>query len=287
MKSSIIHIMHDNARLNRNISFFYKKHFFHRDDRHLMRGSSLIRGEQIAVYLGAKRNPTSGYENDVCIFVKPHFNHYAGLPKNCYVDLLDSKYFIDKLLNRPDIKLIVSSLESFHFLKKILAKNNIVFIPQHHCNFERDRRAKIDMRVAGYIGSPSNFNCSIDEVLRRCKQLGISFIHNFHYKNRSQVCAFYKQIDIQLDWRSKSTASNPLKIVNACSFGIPTIAYPKPFYEEMDGYYLKAENFDDMFKTLGDMKNSPYVYDNYAEIGLLKAEEYHIEKIADLYRKLY
>ena len=39
---------------------------------HLLRVSSLIRGNQMAEYLGGKLNPTEGYENDVCIYVKPH-----------------------------------------------------------------------------------------------------------------------------------------------------------------------------------------------------------------------
>ena len=33
-------------------------------------GSGIIRGEQVAHKLGAKLNPTSGYEDDVCIYVK-------------------------------------------------------------------------------------------------------------------------------------------------------------------------------------------------------------------------
>lgn len=62
------------------ISFFYKPAFLNINPNqafsertkpirggHLMRVSSIIRGEQIADYLGAKKNPESGYENDTTI----------------------------------------------------------------------------------------------------------------------------------------------------------------------------------------------------------------------------
>jgi len=52
------------------ISIFAKPPFMM---RHLQRVSSIVRGEQIAAYMGnARLNPESGYENDTCIYVKPH-----------------------------------------------------------------------------------------------------------------------------------------------------------------------------------------------------------------------
>src|SRR3990167_7107951 len=66
------------------LSFFYREAFLNVNPSeplrlrtkpikagHVMRVSSMIRGDQIAEYLGAKVNPTEGYENDICIYIKP------------------------------------------------------------------------------------------------------------------------------------------------------------------------------------------------------------------------
>ena len=54
-----------------SISIFAKKTSRGRGNR-LQRVSSMIRGVQVAEQIGAKLNPEEGYENDVCIYVKPH-----------------------------------------------------------------------------------------------------------------------------------------------------------------------------------------------------------------------
>ena len=58
----------------KDISFFAKPPQFRKrtsccEYPHLLRGSSLIRAWQMAEYMGAKLNPTSGYENDVLIYI--------------------------------------------------------------------------------------------------------------------------------------------------------------------------------------------------------------------------
>lgn len=51
-----------------NISFFAQPPYVM---RHLQRGSSILRGEQVAAHMqNARLNSTSGYENGVCIYVK-------------------------------------------------------------------------------------------------------------------------------------------------------------------------------------------------------------------------
>ena len=252
----------------------------------MMRGSSLIRGEQIADFLGAKKNPISGFENDICIFVKPHTNNYESLPKNSYVDLIDSKYYVDKLFNRPDLKLIVTSLPAYRGVKQMLTENEVFYIPQHHCNFERIKQENVEIKSVGFIGSPRNFQLNIEEFTKKCSKLGLKFLYKIDYKGRKHVCDFYHQIDVQLDWRPKSEANNPLKIINAASFGIPTIAFPKQGFEEMDGFYLKAGSIDKIFEVLLNLKESNSVYNDLAKGGIVKAEEYHIENIAKLYNKL-
>src|SRR3990172_9944834 len=77
----------------------------------LMRVSSTIRGDQIAEQIGAKLNPESGFENDVCIYVKPYWRepfefHFAGRP---YLDIIDT-YKLTRLANRfPEVTVITCS----------------------------------------------------------------------------------------------------------------------------------------------------------------------------------
>ena len=268
------------------ISFFYKKAFFHRDDTHLMRGSSLIRGEQIADFLGAKKNPADGFGSDLCILVNPHVNKYKELPQNSYVDLIDTKYFVDKLSQRPDLKIIVTSLPALSSIKMVLPQHKIYLIPQHHCNFERVRRTRKELTTIGFIGSPRNFQLDSEDFSKRCSGLGLKFMYKIDYKNRGHVCNFLQQIDVQLDWRPKSEANNPLKIINAASFGVPTIAFPKDGYQEIDGYYFKAENSDEIFEIISNLKRNGDEYTRHTQVGMIMAEEYHIQKIAKFYLAL-
>ena len=69
---------------------------------------------------------------------------------------------------------------------------------------------------------------------------------------------------------------NPLKIVNAMSLGIPTIAYPEMAYKEIEGYYTRCNKIEDLI--------TKPKYDKKALIE--KAEEYHIDNISKLYRGL-
>src|SRR3989304_8326463 len=64
-----------NVRMKNTFSFFYGRG-----------GAGLIRGVQMAEYLGAKKNPTKGFKNDICTYVKirPPDNH----SKRSYLDLV-------------------------------------------------------------------------------------------------------------------------------------------------------------------------------------------------------
>ena len=77
----------------------------------------------------------------------------------------------------------------------------------------------------------------------------------------------------------------PTKIVNAASFGIPTIAKPILGYKELKGYYVPANNIEELLAEAKKFKDLKY-YHHWAKKVLAMAEKYHIEKIAKLYRKL-
>ena len=208
------------------------------------------------------------------------------LPQNSYVDLIDTKYFVDKLSQRPDLKIIVTSLPALSSIKMVLPQHKIYLIPQHHCNFERVRRTRKELTTIGFIGSPRNFQLDSEDFSKRCSGLGLKFMYKIDYKNRGHVCNFLQQIDVQLDWRPKSEANNPLKIINAASFGVPTIAFPKDGYQEIDGYYFKAENSDEIFEIISNLKRNGDEYTRHTQVGMIMAEEYHIQKIAKFYLAL-
>jgi len=116
-----------------NISIFARPYFFVNDPLLgskpvLGRGTSLIRGEQMAQYLGGKYNPIEGFENDLRIYLKPRsLDHIRD---NDYVDVSDSgDIIIEQLKKRPKLKLIASSLATYEYLKERLP-NKIVLIPE-------------------------------------------------------------------------------------------------------------------------------------------------------------
>lgn len=224
-----------------NISFFAKPYFWGVSPKivsgpFLHRGSSLIRGEQIASFLGAKYNPESGYENDICIYVKPR--NLDKIKDGDYVDVIDEEYLIALLAQRPKINVIAASLYTYEVLRDKL-KNKVVFIPQHHCNFERAKRNTDKATTAGFLSHPSNTNYgACKELEKELKKIGIEFLTCFDFKSRLDVVNFYKKIDVQIighfgRFNYKNPFAQPLKIINAASFGIPTIAVRREGYKSL------------------------------------------------------
>jgi hypothetical protein len=108
---------------------------------------------------------------------------------------------------------------------------------------------------------------------------------------REDVIDFYMKIDVQIIWRpyvnyETDTLMNPLKIVNSSSFGIPTIAYQEKAFEEMDGCYIPVHTLDEFLIQLDNLRSNPELYEKYSKRCLEKAEDYHIEHIAELYKAL-
>ena len=272
-----------------NLSFFAAKPYPQRRDGHLMAGSSIIRAQQVAEYLGAKLNPTSGYENDVCVYVKPGMNN-DGTPsqkfeKNSYIDAIDYTQYTDWVRTCPELKGIVASQYSYDVLKNQIP-DRLVFIPQQHCNFERFTRNRKEITTVGIIGSPRSFQYPVDEIKKRMEQIGLKLMVNFDFQTRQDVVNFYKDVDIQIAWYVRNHfMKNPLKIINAASFGIPTVSNPRNNYKEVEGYYTSAESIDRLISEVEKLKN-PENYETASKNLLPMAEKYHISKIAELYKQL-
>jgi hypothetical protein len=252
-------------------------------------GSGEIRGRQMAEHLGAKLNPTAGFEDDVCVWVKrkpPEDN----LPARTYLDIVDGSERIRWLERHPAVPVIASSLSGSRFLQRMLPGRKVVLIPQHHCNFDRLQRVVLDWSKPrlGVVGGAASMPIDVAERIGARRYLA---------RSRTDVVEAYLQIDIQVIWRGEPTREpwgpmttwrprerplkNALKIINAASFGIPTVAIPEIGYLEMEGYYSHARTVAELLKVIELWAEG---YDGQRLIN--KAEEYHIENIANRYPEL-
>lgn len=267
------------------ISIFAKPPFW---IRHLQRVSSMIRGEQIAAYmLGCRLNPPSGYEDDICIYVKPYIGRGQEFKfeKRSYIDLLDA-YGLTEVLNRyPEVSAITFSDWDYAEVSKQI-KNKVVNIPHHHVNFERQKRQRSGITRVGIIGSFEAFGHIPQEIRDGLKKRGINLAEHQTFYPRTVVADFYKAIDVQLLWRPYNASRNPFKIVNASAFGVPTIALDEPWFNEMDGCYIPVKTPQEWLEQLDILIGNQPEYNRIADICLEKSEKYHIENIVKLYEAL-
>jgi hypothetical protein len=275
-----------------NISFFAKKPFRVGSDKHLSRVSSIIRGYQIAGQIGAKLNPIEGYEKDICIYVKPPYKSGSNLKfeEKSYLDIVDSIGLCELAIKHPEVSVISLSKWNQKVLKKLIP-NKVVNIPQHHCNFERVRRNSTEVKKVGIIGAKKAFDYLPKGLKDSLARRGVSLLTFSEFSTRQDIVNFYMNIDVQIVWRpyynySKNILANPLKIVNAASFGIPTIAYDEKAFLEMKGCYIPVHTLQEFLDELDKLRTRPMLYEKYSKTCIKKSEKYHIEKIAKMYTKL-
>jgi len=249
----------------------------------------MIRGDQIADYLGAKLNPTEGYENDVCIYVKPMVrkgDDFEFKGKSVYLDIIDGHNLGQLLQKHPEIGVITCSQADFDIMSKELT-NKIYLIPQHHCNFDRLHRNSKEIKRIGIIGELPAFDFLPKELEGELQKRGIELVKFSKFFKREDIINFYMNIDLQIVWRPyKKVLSNPLKIVNAASFGVPTIALYELAFREVGTCYMPVHNLEGFLARLGDLRRSHSLYDAYSRNCIEKSERYHIENIAKLYKEL-
>jgi len=274
--------------LNPNEAFSLRTKPIPKGRGHLMRVSSMIRADQIAEYIRARLNPESDYENDICIYVKPNVPNggdfkFEGKP---YLDMVDGWGLYPLMRNYPQIPVILCSKQDQEIMSKIL-KNKTILIPQHHCNFKREKRNSRSVTKVGVIGTAGAFPylpVGLKDVLSK---RGIELIEFSRFFSRQDVVDFYKKIDVQIVWRPyRMRLSNPLKIVNASSFGIPTIAFEESVFKEVEGCYIPVKTLEEFLENLDRLIGDPYLYESYSQRCVEKSEKYHIENIAKLYKQL-
>jgi hypothetical protein len=271
----------------RNFSFFFAKG-----------GSGYVRGHQMAQYLGGKENPTSGFKDDICIYVKiiPPENH----PKHSYSDVDDSWVVANHLKDHPELGVIAIAETAKDYLSKLLNRDDIIFIPHQHVNFERVLRPPRPVTTVGIMGTTSSFQYPIDKLREELGKIGLTLNYGVGYwtkhklsPDRLKIVEFYKTVDIQVVWRPRPAYKlegpfkNPNKLENAGAFGIPTVSYPEPsFLREWNRAFIQADSVKRIIKICDRLKNDHLYYKWYSRKALARAEDYHIEKIAKLYKKL-
>ena len=245
-----------------------------------------IRADQISKYLGAKLNPLNGYENDICIYVK----RFPSGGREQYFDIVDAHRSLKHLKRRPDIGVIAISRIAENFLSNEF-KNKVVFLPQHHCNFDRIQRPDREVKMAGWCGDKRSFSRYENEIREKLAKIGIDFIACYDFRTHARVMKFYNSIDVQIVWRKRANFNkmlkNPLKLSNAGSFGIPTVSMPEDsFVSEYDGCFVPANTIDEMVGRVEQLKKDQIFYKEIAEKCKERAEQYHISNVADYYRRL-
>ena len=273
----------------KNISFFYRRGAL----------SSEIRGSQIGWFLGAKHNPRRGYQDDVCILVKMLPKRLGSdrgiydLPESTYLDIIDYTGMLRWLRGKKGYRLIAASKSAETYLRN-LCPNSVTFIPQHHCNTERLVRSTRIVKTVAYVGlmgaGPPPW---YDRVNHDVRAMGMHMKYFTNFKTREDVVRAYEQTDIQFTWYDNTMSSvlrqmkTSLKIVNAASFGIPTVSSSEPAYvAECGGKFLDCHSLDYAMEALRQLQSDDHLYDNFVKELPAFAESYHIEHIAALYRRL-
>jgi hypothetical protein len=250
-------------------------------------GTKFIRVYQVAEYLGAKVEPKSGYEEDVCIFVKklPIDNSL----KYAYEDIGDETRHYRWLRNNKHVGIIAHSLSCKEYAESQIGRE-VKWFPQHHCNYENKTRQRKEIKRVGVIGSLGAVHWDAEDMKRRFAEIGLEYIHEMDFLAREKVVRFYENLDIQVvyrpNWPVPFTA-DPLKLKNAGSYRIPTVAWPEPAYvKEFDGCFIPAMNVDELVEGAKRLKESPALYEEMAGKAWERSQQYHISITSQCYKEL-
>ncbi|MBU2685857.1 MAG: hypothetical protein KKF27_21660 [Gammaproteobacteria bacterium] len=265
----------------REFSFFPK----------LRGGSGEIRGIQMAGALGGKVDPASGYENDRCIYILGRIPEKE--PEFSYHDVMDCGLAIlSRVEEQTRGSLIAVGREHESYLRERFPNRKVFCLPQHHCNFDNEMRPERPVLTVGTIGGDASIQWPHYAMERMLREIGAEWRYGNECNRRRKVCAFYRNLDIQILWRPTHRRGlirhvGPLKLINAGSFGIPTVAYPEPSYTaEWKKECLWAETMEHLIHLVKKLKDTPAFYAERAGVALEKAKEYHISRVAENYKAL-
>lgn len=246
----------------------------------------------MAAFIGprARANPETDYMDDMCVFIKTRPMKHR--PEHTFIDVVDEPWVLPWIRRHPNVKLISTSLTGQEYLRKEygVRPEDVYWIRENHCNYERFVKPITKPRMAGVIGGPNAIQIAQEELQKNLGEFGLGWYRETSYNTREDVIAFYNKIDIQVVWRqwlNFPELNNPLKLVNAMSFGIPTVGFPEVSYvKELGDYYIQVHSLPELYAEVRKLKEDPAYYKHWSERGVAKAEEYHIEHVAKLYLEL-
>ena len=257
--------------------------------------SSRIRAEQVAEQIGAKvGNYLNGCAN--VVFVKCWPSNVLDIENvNLFIDIIDSDVHLDVISHMPQVKVIAISDEAKDYISRRIT-NFIHVIPEHHCNFENALRHRTEIKVVGYVGSRHCLDLDEIELRTKLARHGLEF-KSLHVDTldvtRKDIVDFYKSIDIQISFRCPHVIQgmppelkNALKLCNAGSFKIPTVGYPEFCWEAFKGGYVEAKTLDAVVDGCLELKVNSSLYGLMANAMYRNAQDYHIDKIAKLYKEV-
>jgi hypothetical protein len=264
----------------KNFSFFY-----HNRRKH---GSGKIRGRQVADRMDAKKNPIDGYQEDICIYVKMRPEELC--PEKTYYDIIDAMTATKWLKESPEIGVITMTKIGRDYLFKNLNRKNIHIIPQHHCNYEKIQRPQRKVKVVGYIGGARQLQYNPVQLEKELADVGLEFKYRTKFLRREDVTSFLKTIDINIAFRCRphrKYLKDALKLINAGSFGIPSVAYPEMGYEAtFRNRYIKVKTKKDLIAKCKQLATDRDLYSQVAHDAWTMANTYHIDNIIPLYQQL-
>ena len=259
-------------------------------------GANQIRGYQIAEHLGARVNPPDLENPDVCIVVKDTPTAFS--PRRMvgarWMDILDSHSLMKKARTwRGGLGLLAASRTAERYLRDQCPENPVAFVPQQHCNTERETRTREAITTVGLIarGAQSTDAC-VQPLADGIAKMGLAFEVCGRFWGRADVQAFHRRIDIHLHWRGLldddlMAMKSSLRVANAGSYGIPSVGTPEPaVLEDFPGAaYVSATTYADMLEGIAALRD-PARYHATARAARGCAERFHVERVALDYRAL-
>lgn len=256
--------------------------------------SGEIRAKQIGEYLNAKIDPLDVDSGDICVHVK-NVNNINDDAKYNYIDVVDNTS-LRFLLKKLDVGVIAFTERSQAHLQRILQKE-VIYIPQHHCNFEGYVRTEREIKTIGFIGGSLAFCYPLDQMSKILEENGLEFkvllLKNSKNISRKDVVNFYKDIDIQIYYRTldKFPAylyKDSLKFMNAASFKIPTIArVDNTTTKEMQtAKMIVVNSIHEMVKYCIKLRGDKNLYEDLSLSAYELSQSFHISKIAPMYLEL-
>ncbi len=258
--------------------------------------SGEIRGRQVAERLRERGrdvevDPPELKRDDTVLCVKSMLKDDAvAHVQRMLMDVVDSPQTLEWLKTHESVEIVSIGLTHEAYMRELYPGRKVWLLPEHHCNREGVRVRLEQPRVVGYCGTVEGLQLDAKTLAAAIAPLGYELILCYDPPTREDVCRFYRCIDVQLCWRpslSDLRLKNPLKLANAGSFGVPTIAYPEPSYvEECGGEFLPALKLEDVLTHLRAFRERGWTWRNWSDIAFQLSGRYSLERVASLYESV-